>query len=371
MKEVVSSLERFPTEPTLLRLKIQLEPRLKEQVIKRVVAEVNEACRRLAPTDALARVRDGLVTLPGNPDLLDLESAISQRLMRQQREHALGEHLAKARTLLEDHLYLETVKVLELAEREGFSSPEMTELLELARSAAAERVSQDLVERSFLEAKRLLAEQNYEAVLRMLPPVLQRVDEPSLRRQLEEASRNQVKLEQRVEQVISEVRDLCEAELFDSAIGLILAESPGVQRAKNVQAALHLCTEKLNVEAARLALIGAAYASLDGLECPEGFQQSSSADAPGKTPQGSHDLEKRLSARIQLVADEQLRKSVESAKQTLGADDALGAEVQLQKSSSWLPYSSLSVHSEWKATQAEVATAKKVLRFRKVLRRRA
>lgn len=371
MRDVVSSLERFPTEPTLLRLKIQLEPRLKDQVIKRVVAEVNEACRRLSTTDALTRVREGLVTLPGNPDLLDLEFAISQRLTRQQRELALAEHLSKARTLLEDHLYLETVKVLELAEREGFSSPEMTELLELARSAAAERVSQDLVERSFLEAKRLLAEQNYEAVLRMLPPVLQRVDEPSLRRQLEEASCNQVKLDQRVEQVISEVRDLCEAELFDSAIGLICAESKGVQRSKNVQEALQVCSAKMNAEKARLAVIGAAYARLDNSECPEGFQLLSATETPSKLMQGTHDLEKRLSQRIQLIADEQLKKSVETAKQTLGADDAINAEGQLQKSSSWLPYSSLPVQSEWRAAKTEVAAAKKVLRFGKVLRRRA
>ena len=370
MKEVASSLERFPTEPTLLRLKIQLEPRLKEQLIKRVVAEVNEACRRLSPPDAIARVREALVTLPGNPDLVELEFAISQRLTRQQRDHALAEHLAKARTLLEDHLYLETVKVLELAEREGFTSPEMTELLEMARSSAAERVSQDLVERSFLEAKRLLAEQNYEAVLRLLPPVLQRVDEPSLRRQLEEATRNQVILSQRVEHVISEVRALCEEELFDAAIGLISAESLGVQRAKDVQAALQLCTVKRTEEAARLAVIGAAYASLDRSECPEGFQ-SSSTGAGGTAVPGTENLEKRFNARLQLVADEQLKKSVETAKLTLGADDAAGAEGLLQKCSPWLPYSSLPVQSEWKAAQAEIAAAKKVLRFRNVLRRRA
>jgi hypothetical protein len=370
MKEVVSSLELFPTEPTLLRLKIQLEPRLKEQLIKRVVAEVNEACRGLSPSDAIARVREALITLPGNPDLVELEFAISQRLTRQQKDHALAEHLAKARTLLEDHLYLETVKVLELAEREGFTSPEMTELLELARSSAAERVSQDLVERSFLEAKRLLAEQNYEAVLRLLPTVLQRVDEPSLRRQLEEATRNQVILSQRVEHVVSEVRALCETELWDAAIGLISAESPGVQRAKDVQGAFQLCTVRLNGEAARLSTIGAAYASLDNSECPEGFQ-SSSTGAGARTVPGTENLEKHFNARMQLVADEQLKKSVENAKLTLGADDAAGAEGHLQKCSPWSPYASVPVQSEWKAAQAEVAAAKKVLRFRNVLRRRA
>jgi hypothetical protein len=86
---------------------------------------------------------------------------------------------------------------------------------------------------------------------------------------------------------------------------------------------------------------------------------------------GTENLEKRFNARMQLVADEQLKKSVETAKLTLGADDAAGAEGLLQKCSPWLPYSSLPVQSEWKAAQAEIAAAKKVLRFRNVLRRRA
>lgn len=371
MNEVISSLEKFPSEPTLLRLKIQLEPRLKEQEVKRLVAEVSEACRHLSPADGAARVREALLALPGNQDLLDLEFAISQRLTRQQREHALGEYLAKARGLLEDHLYLETVKTLELAEREGFSSPEMTELLELARSAAAERVSQDLVERSFLEAKKLLAEQNYEAVMRLLPPVLQRVDEPSLRRQLEEASKNQVKLDERVEQVISEVNALCGLELFDSAIGLIGGESAGVRRAKTVQAALQSCTERLRTEEARLSIFGAVYARLNTSECPEAVQQLGSTAEQNKAVSGVGEIGKRLSTRAQVAADECLRKSVETAKQTLGAEDAVGAESQLQACSTWYSCASPAAQAEWKAAQTEVAAAKKVLRFGKVLKRRA
>jgi len=263
------------------------------------------------------------------------------------------------------------VKVLELAAREGFSSPEMTELLEMARAAATERITQDLVERSFIEAKRLLQEQNYEAVLTLLPPVLQRVEEPSLRRQLEEATRNQAKLEERVEQVMSEVRILCEAELFDSAIGLIGAEQPGVQRAKSVEALHRSCREKMSAEAARLGLIGRAYACLENSECPEGFQQVISTGTIKKPVESTSELEKRATARVQLFADEQMKKSVETAKQTLAAEDALGADSQLQNCSAWLPYASAGVQAEWKSAQAEVAGAKKVLRFRKVLGRRA
>jgi len=371
MNEVAEALELFPTEPTLLRLKMQLEPKLKEQGVKRSVAEISEACRHLSPAEGVARVREALQTLPGNQELQDLEFAISQRLVRQQREQALADHLARARSLLDDHLFLETVKTLEMAEKEGFSSPELTELMEVARSAAAERVSQDLVERSFLEAKRLMAEQNYEAVIRLLPPVLQRVDEPSLRRQLEEASRSQVKLEERVEGVTAELNALCALELFDSAMGLIAGEPAGVRRAKNVQALHLLCAERLSGEETRLAAIGSVYARLNTPECPSAFQQLVSTADQVKAVSACGEIEKRLGGRVQANADDYLKKGVEGAKQALIAEDALGAASYLEACSVWNRWATPAAQAELKSVEAEVSAAKKVLRFRKVLKRRA
>ena len=173
-------------------------------------------------------------------------------MTREQRERLLAEYMAKARALLEDHLYLETVKVLEQCEKDGFSSPEMTALMDLAKSAAAERISQDLVERSFLEAKRLLEEQDYEEVSAALEPALERVDEPALQRLFEEATNKQRTLEVQVDHLLAEVDRYCQMQLFDAAAGLIRAESAGVRQVKRVQEALNSCTSLLEAEASRL-----------------------------------------------------------------------------------------------------------------------
>jgi hypothetical protein len=369
--EVKAALEKLPTEPTLLRLRMQLEPRLREHENKKLVADVSDACRRLPPIEALARIREALAQLPGNADLLKLEAAITLRLTREQREQQLAEHMAKARALLEDHLYLETVKVLELCEREGFSSPEMTELLNLARSAAAERISQDLIERSFIEAKRLLEEENYEEVLKLLPPVLQKVEEPGLRRQLEEATQKQKKLEKRVDQILADVERLQTLELFDAAVGLIQAEPAGVRQSRRVQAALEACTATVEKESARLASIGAVYAGLNEPESAAVFArlpQLAKNDAAAPRA-GTAEIEQRLGARLQLIADRQLTQGIEAARQALAGDDAAQAEGILQDASPWQSSATPQVQADWKTMQSEVAAAKKVLRFKKVLRR--
>jgi len=367
MGEITVALEKFPTEPTILRLKIQVAPRLKELENKRLVAEVSGACRQLPPAEALIRVREALSHLPGSTELMKLESAIAQRLTRAQKERLLTDYMAKARALLEDHLYLETVKVLEQCEHDGFSSPEMTELMELARSAAAERISQDLVERSFLEAKRLLEEQDYEEVVQLLEPVLQRVDEPALRRLLEEATHKQRAREEQVNRLLAEVERCCKLHLFDAAAGLILAESAGLRQVKRVQAALKSCTEQLDAEAARLEAIGTFYASLDGNDCAAAFQRLAPTEGAGSPSTAG--IEQRLAARVQLIADQQVTKNTEAARQALGAEDAALANNLLQDVSEWQTSCSPVVQAEWKAAQSEVAAAKKVLRFRKALRR--
>jgi hypothetical protein len=364
MAEVKAALEKLPSDATLLRLKIQLEPRLKEYENRKLVADVSDAYRRLPPVEALARIREALAQLPGNADLLKLESAIAQRLTREQREQQLTEYMAKARALLEDHLYLETVKVLELCERDGFSSPEITELMNMARSAAAERISQDLVERSFLEAKHLLEVEDYEAVLKLLPPVLQRVEEPALRRLLDEAAEKQKVLERRIDQVVAEAERLKAIELFDAAIGLIRTEPAGVRQAKRVQTVLDSCAAIAASEAARLEAAGAVYARLGEPECANAFERVTKDNATGAA-----ELYQRLGARVQGIADRQLTQSMESARQALAADDAALAESTLQAASAWQASATPPVQAEWQTVQAEAASAKKVLRFKKTLKR--
>ncbi|MFP5230391.1 MAG: protein kinase domain-containing protein [Acidobacteriota bacterium] len=369
MREVTAALEKYPTEPVLLRLKLQLEPRLREQVGRKLVTEVSEACSSLPPAEALVRIREALANLPGNRDLLALESAISLRLTREQREQMLAEYLAKARDLLEDHLYLETVKVLETCETQGFSSPEMTDLLEMARSAAAVRVSQDLVERTFLEAKELLEKQNYEAVLRLLPPVLQRVEEPALRRLLEEATQKQRAIEQRVAQVAAAVKRCCEMEMYDAAIGLISGESPGVRHVQQIRTALETCQKLLDNEAARLQSMGTIYATLSEPECAIAWQRLTSGETSGPSSPAVTDAEQRLGARVRLTVDRHVTQSIDAARQALRSEQPVLANDLLKNTAEWQASAAPAVQEQWKAVLAEIAAAKKVLRFRNVLRR--
>jgi serine/threonine-protein kinase len=365
MAQLTAALATHFAEPTLLRLKMKLEPRLRDLQVKRVVVEVNEACRRLPPQEALAKVREALTHSPGSADLLKLESVVLERLAREGRERWLAEYLAKAHALLEDNLYLETVKVLESCLQAGFSSPDIIDLLEMAKSRAAERVSQELVERSFLDAKKLISEEDYEAAIELLVPVLARTDEPSLRSLLEEATQKLQLLDQRIDHLLSEIQLLSQLGLYDAAVGLIRKESDGTRKGKRLQAAFDSCAAILEREEKELTSLGGLYASMDRPESAAAIRQRSDAQPSSACSSGTHEIEKRLETRVKVIADRHLARAFETARQALGADDAVLAENVLQNVSGWQACCSPALGAEWKAVQSEIWAAKKVLRFRK------
>lgn len=118
------TLEDFATDAVLLKLKMQTDQRLHELAKLQIVRETLDACRQLGPEQAILRIRQALTHVPGDESLLSFEAALVQRQQKQSREERLRQYLSQAREALDNHLYLETVKILEKCQAEGFSSPE-------------------------------------------------------------------------------------------------------------------------------------------------------------------------------------------------------------------------------------------------------
>ncbi len=364
---LAEALTTYPTEPTLIRLRLQLVPRLKEHQDRQLIADVSNNCKNLPPVDAIVRIREALAQLPGNAELIRLEAAFAQRLTREQREQRLAEYLARARVLLDDHLYIETAKTLEQCEREGFSSPELTELLELSRSTAATRVSQDLIERSFLEAKRLMEEQNYEGIIEMMPSVLDRVDEPSLRRLLEEATAKQKEQETKIDALTVSAHQLGELGLYDAAIGMLMAESAPLRASRRIQEALGGLTTMLESDSARMESMGAVYAAIGSAAAPQALKRLAAPTDGMKVI--AAEVEERLTSRLRLQAEDRVRKSIEEARRAIESDDGAQVEEAIAAGSPWLELAGEKLKTDWANLQSQVVASRKVLRFRKASRR--
>ena len=367
--ELAEALKEFPNDPSLLRLRLNLEPRIKQLEDELFVREVSKSSTELPPEEAVGRIRAALIRVPGNEQLFGLESALSERIARQNRERLLAERLGQARQAIDDRLYLEAVRILERCQAEGFSSYEVTGLLELAKSAASQRITQERLERAYTHAKRLIEEEDYESAVQLLGKVLQQIDEPVLHRQLEEAKQKQLATEQRADSALERAANLTRMELFAEA-ALLLEEQPaGVKRLPRVDQALGRTRKLQEAEASFSLLTGRCYARMGDVQGIADLKTALDTPATTDTPGAQESTKRRLRWRCEEIYGEKASSVITAVRELLGQDDSLVAEAILRETTPWREFVSPQAQEELRALETEAAAAKKVLRFRKGSRR--
>jgi hypothetical protein len=367
--EVADALVEFPVDPALLRLKLQLEPRIRQLEDEAFIREISQSARELPPQEALARVRDALVRVPGSERLFALEAALSERLALQARNQALAKHLGLARQAIDDRLYLEAVRILKRCQSEGYSSPEIHSLLELAHSAASQRISQDLIERTYAQAKQLIEEQNYDSAVQLLQGALRQVDEPVLRRQLDEAVRKQAAVGQRAEEALRQVRVLEELELAAEALHLLEDLPPGVQRLAAVKGETDRIRVLMQNDADFWNRIGRAYGGLAEIAAVPELRAALLPELASRGSASVATAQQRLQQRAENIANEKIFSAIQSAQEALGLEDNERADSVMHEVHAWAEFASPSSQQECRSLEAAIASAKKVLRFRRALRR--
>jgi hypothetical protein len=363
--ELMGALKEFPNDPSLLRLRFNLEPRVKQLEDELFVKEICKSAAELSPEQAVERIRTALIRVPGNEQLSGLESALSERLARQTREQQLAQRLAQARQAIDDRLFLEAVKTLERCKADGFSSYEVDGLLNLAKTAASQRISQELLERTYSQAKRLIDEEDYESAVQLLRRALRQVDEPVLHRQLEEATQKQGTIDQKANAALEQAETLTRMELFAEAVALLEEQSPGVKRLPRVEQALGRARKLQETEANFAALTGRCYAQMGTAEGIADLKRALNTPASSDAPMSVEATAQQLRRRCEQVYGEKASSAIVAARGLLAQDDCAGAESVLKETMPWLELAPSQAQEDLRAVETETAAAKKVIRFRR------
>jgi serine/threonine-protein kinase len=363
--ELAKALQEFPNDPSLLRLRLNLEPRVKQLEDELFVKDVCKSAAELAPEQALERIRTALTRVPGNEQLFGLESALSERVARQAREQLLAQRLGQARQAIDDRLFLEAVKILERCKADGFASYEVDGLLELAKTAASQRRSQELLERTYSQAKRSIDEEDYESAVQLLQRALRQVDEPVLHRQLEEATQKQGATGQRANTALERAETLTRMELFAEAVVLLEEQSAGVKRLPRVDQALGRARKLQEAEADLAALTGRCYAQMGTAEGIADLKRALNIPATSDAPLSVEATQRQLRRRCEQVYGEKASSAIGAAREFLSQDDSAGAESVLKEAMRWVELAPSQAQEELRALEVEAAAAKKVIRFRR------
>jgi hypothetical protein len=215
----------------------------------------------------------------------------------------------------------------------------------------------------------LIDQEDYESAVQLLGRALRQVDEPVLRRQLEEATQKQRATEQQADTALERAGNLARLELFAEAALLLEEQSPGVKRLPRVEQALGRAKKLQEAEASFTQLTGRCYAQMGSDQGIADLKTVLNTIAIPGTPSSQEAAKTRLRQRCWEIYGEKASVAIASARKFLVQDDSQGAEEVLQETMPWLELAPPQSQEELHALQAEAAAAKKILRFRRGSRR--
>jgi serine/threonine protein kinase len=360
-ERVSQALQRMPSEPSLLKIKGQLDRQIRELETRRLVDDVVRRCRPLietSPRDALEIVREQLHQFPGEQRLLVLQSSIEERLAQSKLEDSRAWYMTRAHQAMNDRQYPEAVKLLEACHAEGIFSDEIRELLDYARHEAEQQQRQSLLEKNSAQVQKLMAAGDFDAVISLLEPILQQTDEPSLRASLEKARNQHQSLQRKIEAALESLRQFTDGGQYEAGVSFLESQPPVILKSERVQAALAETRECCNRDQIALQMIAKAYAALDANEIASGWHSLQTAlHANAESPLLKQAVQK-FESRQAPIANQTLSSAIERAQAALTTGNPKLADELLRAASPVIEYASLELRTDWQRLSKRTARAK-------------
>jgi serine/threonine protein kinase len=253
-----AALQKYPSDPGLLKLKTLAERQRESGAKKKFIEEQMTAARRLLdagkPDEAMAVLERATQRVPGDARLQSLLAIVRDNAEREKMEKAKNAFLHDAREALRKKDYAAAVRILENARAEVEGSAEIVDLLQFAKDEAASQTKRKKIDDAAGEAQRLIAEQDYERAVALLEATVKEVPDEELKVVLTEARRHVDEFNRQVEQAIARARRLMEARKLEEAVQLLEAQPKTFARSTEFCATL----EKARTEHDQLKAVTAA-----------------------------------------------------------------------------------------------------------------
>ena len=222
VKKADEALQKYPSDPGLLKLKALADKQKEQGERKKYVEEQIVAARKLLDTgkaaEALAMLENAAKKAPGDSRLQSLLAIVRDSAEREKTERTKEEFVAKAKECLRKKDYDGAVMVLEMAQAQIENSPEINDLLQFAKEEATQQARRKKVETAATEAQRLMGEEEYERAAAVLEATLKDIPDDELKVLLADAKRRVEDFTKKIQVGVSKAQKLLEARKVDEAV---------------------------------------------------------------------------------------------------------------------------------------------------------
>ena len=260
LAEIAEGLRRFPGERSLAQLKELAEKQRLDAEQKAFIREQIAAARQLLDADQAAKARTLLQTalrkIPQEPQLEALLTMVQERVARDEAERAKNLSLQQARDALGRNAYGEAVRILQAAQVRFVHSPEIDDLLRVAREQELKEANRKAVEDAIRSAKHLIGDCKYDPAIELLESTLRRVDDEQLRVILQETRRRGEDFQRDLQAAIAKTEQFLRDGAADRAVEFLDAQPATYSRSPEFGALVEAARKQQVVEAVERQLAG-------------------------------------------------------------------------------------------------------------------
>lgn len=241
-EKVDAALQKFPSDPGLLKLKALSEKQRESGEKKKYVEEQIAAARKLLNSgnavEALLLLEKASQKAPSEGRLRSLLAIVRESTEQEKTEKRQSEYIQKANEYRREKNYESAIRILESALAEFESSNEIQGLLQLTREEAANQALRREVDAAAEEAQRFLAEEEYEQATAVLESALRQSPNEELRVLLADASQRVDEFNKKVIATISRAQRLLEQRKINDAVALLESQPKSFARKSEFTTAL-------------------------------------------------------------------------------------------------------------------------------------
>jgi serine/threonine-protein kinase len=348
------ALNTLPSEPALLRLKMEIEQKMRENETRQLVRSAVLRAQGLLeePTQALAIIDEALRQAPGDENLLEFRKRLEAHLSHARQEEQRARQLKQAHEDLTLGRYEEAIRGLEEVRLGAGGSEELGALLEHIRAeqkADAERKRREAIR---AQSQELLRVGEYQEVVALLEPLVPELDDASLTALLGEAKERLREVEERIRAVLSRSAGLGESEAAE-ALQLLAEQPPDILADQRIQ----VLREALTKRTAMAKAIREAVQQCEELltagklsGCIDGFATVSRTY--GELPEVARARE-QCEEKRRLFADAATRDAMQAARAALQRGETKRALRDLDRVRQSVRFASPIVGAEWQQLKQE------------------
>jgi len=343
LETIQAAIEKSGSDPALLRLQAQVMRQVKEFTGKRLVEETARECRAkldASPSEALQIVQAALLQLPGNENLLALQTSIEDRLARQSLEERRSDLLKQAHQALSEGRFADAVKVLESCHGE-LQSHEISELLEFARTEMDRHEQHQYLAASLAEGQRLVREGLYSEAIELLELHAQ---DPATRSLLDQARSQMKAASEKAEAVARAAQPLLQAEGYEQVVAYLESLPREVRANAAVQTVLQQALQGLEREREFLSFAAQSYALLSDRTPPTAWTTiAEPAVGSGVMAQ----MMRALGARRTSIATRRITAQIERIRVTMQTADVRTIDEMFDQHAPLLPHCGKETQEQW------------------------